>query len=104
MCVYSDTDGWQNKQFLGRGEFALTFGDYDVKITVPSDHLVASTGELQNPDDVLTSEQKERMEKAKKERNQPVIIATQSEAEKREQKRSNKKSTNTKSSIQTISR
>jgi len=53
MCVYDDINGWQNKQFLGRGEFALVFGDYDVEITVPSDHLVASTGTLQNPNDVL---------------------------------------------------
>ena len=50
MCAYDDTEGWQNKQFLGRGEFALEFGDYTVRITVPSDHIVASTGELQNPE------------------------------------------------------
>ena len=57
MAVYSDYQGWQNKQFLARGEFALTFGDFDVEITVPSDHILSATGELQNPDEVLTKEQ-----------------------------------------------
>merc|ERR1712224_168391 len=46
MCVYNDTEGWQNKQFLGNGEFTLPFGDYDVSISVPTDHIVAATGEL----------------------------------------------------------
>jgi hypothetical protein len=83
MCVYSDVEGWQNKQFLGRGEFALPFGDYQVSITVPSDHLVAGTGELQNSQSILTPEQKKRMELAKS-ANSPVIIATQAEAIERE--------------------
>ncbi len=87
MAVYNEVEGWQNKQFLGRGEFALAFGDYSVKITVPSDHIVASTGVLQNPDDVLTAEQKERYDKAQKERTNPVMIVTQEEAEKAEQSR-----------------
>ncbi len=90
MCVYNETEGWQNKQFLGRGEFALTFGDYDFKIKVPSDHLVSATGTLQNPNDVLTQEQKDRLAKARDEREQPIIIATQEEAEKREKKKSTK--------------
>jgi hypothetical protein len=84
MAVYIDNEGWQNKQFLGRGEFTLTFGDYDVKITVPADHLVASTGTLQNPGDVLTKQQRNRLEEAGKEFVQPVIIATQDEAVERE--------------------
>lgn len=54
MCVYDDYEGWQNKQFLGRGEFALPFGDYKVRITVPSDHIIGATGTLQNPSDVLS--------------------------------------------------
>jgi len=83
MCAYNDVEGWQNKQFLGRGEFALVFGDYDVKLTVPSDHLVASTGDLQNPNDVLTKEQIKRLAKAEKETVQPVIIASKEEADKR---------------------
>ncbi len=93
MCVYDDINGWQNKQFLGRGEFALVFGDYDVSITVPSDHLVASTGLLQNEDDVLTSEQKKRLDKAKKETINPVMIATYDEAEKRIKKKAKDKKT-----------
>ena len=48
MCVYNEVEGWQNKQFLGRGEFTLPFGDYKVNITVPDDHVVGSTGTLQN--------------------------------------------------------
>jgi hypothetical protein len=80
MCVYNDVEGWQNKQFLGKGEFTLPFGDYDVSITVPSDHIVAGTGELQNGASVMTAEQKQRMDKAKSS-NTPVLIATQAEAE-----------------------
>lgn len=83
MCVYSDVEGWQNKQFLGRGEFALPFGDYEVSITVPSDHIVGATGELQNGSSVLTADQKERLKKAATS-DKPVIIATQAEAEDRE--------------------
>jgi hypothetical protein len=93
MAVYIDNEGWQNKQFLGRGEFALTFGDYSVKITVPADHLVASTGTLQNPDDVLTKKQRNRLEEANKEFVQPVIIATQEEAVEREKTKVTKEKT-----------
>ncbi len=75
MAVYNDFEGWQNKQFLGRGEFALPFGDYEVNITVPEDHIVASTGELQNADEILTEEQKERWEKSKT-ADKPVLIVT----------------------------
>ncbi|WP_300666630.1 M1 family metallopeptidase [Fluviicola sp.] len=80
MCVYNDVEGWQNKQFLGKGEFTLPFGDYDVSITVPSDHIVAGTGELQNGAAVMTAEQRQRMDKAKTS-NTPVLIVTQPEAE-----------------------
>jgi hypothetical protein len=83
MAVYNDFEGWQNKQFLGRGEFALPFGDYEVNITVPEDHIVASTGELQNADEILTEEQKERWEKSKT-ADKPVLIVTKKEAEKAE--------------------
>ncbi len=93
MCVYNEVEGWQNKQFLGRGEFALAFGDYDVEITVPADHLVAATGELQNERDVLNAEQRNRLSKARNETKDPVIIATQEEAEEREGKRSDKTKT-----------
>lgn len=64
MCVYSDFQGWQNKQFTGRGEFALAFGDYTVKMTVPADHIICSTGECQNYAQVLTPTQMARWAKA----------------------------------------
>jgi hypothetical protein len=84
MAVYSDFEGWQNKQFAGRGEFALVFGDYKVAITVPADHMVGATGVLQNPEEVLSATEMERWELAKKTFDAPVIIRTQSEAEKLE--------------------
>lgn len=87
MCVYNDMNGWQNKQFLGRGEFSLSFGDYDVRITVPGDHLVASTGVLHNPNEVLTIDQRDRLEKARRSFNEPVIIASEHEARKRERQK-----------------
>tara|TARA_R110001599_G_scaffold90711_2_gene238691 strand:+ start:3095 stop:5437 length:2343 start_codon:yes stop_codon:yes gene_type:complete len=80
MAVYSDFQGWNNKQFTGRGEFALTFGDFDVKMTVPNDHVVGSTGVLQNPNTVLTAEQRKRWEQAKKSEVEPVEIVTLAEA------------------------
>jgi hypothetical protein len=93
MCVYDDYEGWQNKQFLGQGEFALPFGDYKVKITVPADHVVGATGWLKNPDQVLTKAQLERFEKAKKSYDKPVIIATQEEAVQREKTKLKEKKT-----------
>ena len=87
MAVYSDEDGWQNKQFLGRGEFTLPFGDYNVELTVPSDHLIASTGTLQNAKDVLTKKQFDRWEQAQKSYDELVIVATQEEAVAREAKK-----------------
>ena len=89
LCVYSDNEGWQNKQFLGSGEFTLCFGNYRVAITVPSDHIVASTGELTNPKSVLTYEQRKRFDLAKKTYDQPVMIVTEEEA--REAEKSNEK-------------
>jgi hypothetical protein len=79
MVVYSDYEGWHNKEFLGRGEFTLEFGDYEVEMTVPSDHIVASTGTLQNPDAVLTAAQRQRLETAKS-ADAPVFIVTPAEA------------------------
>jgi hypothetical protein len=79
MAAYYDAAGWQNKQYLGDGEFTLEFGDYDVALTVPADHIVASTGELQNPGDVLSAAQRERLARART-ANKPVIIVTQAEA------------------------
>lgn len=79
MCVYDDVTGWQNKQFTGRGEFALTFGNYVVKMTVPSDYVVGSTGECLNYSTLLTDTQLARWEQAKSSE-RPVEIITLDEA------------------------
>ena len=88
MAVYNEVEGWQNKQFLGRGEFTLPFGDYKVNITVPADHIVSATGELKNASSVLTKTQIKRWEKAKKNYKEPVIIVTQEEATENEKEKS----------------
>lgn len=82
-CAYTDVNGWQHKQFLGRGEFTLDFGNYEVNITVPDDHVVASTGVLQNPEEVLTAKQIQRLESAK-EADEPEFIITPEEAKENE--------------------
>jgi hypothetical protein len=87
MAVYNDVEGWQNKQFLGRGEFTLEFGDYEVEITVPGDHLVAATGKLMNPVEVLSKKEIYRYEDALKSYDQPVLIVTPEEALKKEKTR-----------------
>ncbi len=92
LCVYDDVDGWQNKQFLGSGEFALEFGDYKVSITVPADHIVGSTGVLKNASQVLSKEQQNRLSKAAS-ADSPILIITQEEATKAESSKSDKKKT-----------
>jgi hypothetical protein len=84
MAVYSDYDGWQNKQFLGGGEFTLNFGDYEVDITLPSDYVVAATGLIQNQKETLTNKQIDQLEKAKTSFDKPVFIITEEEAIKNE--------------------
>ncbi|MBK9283369.1 MAG: M1 family metallopeptidase [Sphingobacteriaceae bacterium] len=86
MCVYSDFQGWQNKQFLGRGEFALAFGNFKVKMTVPSDHLVCSTGECQNYQQVLTAAQYKRWVQAQT-ATEPVEIGLLEDAKAAEKKK-----------------
>lgn len=93
MVVYNDNEGWQHKQFLGMGEFTLNFGDYKVAITVPEDHIVASTGELQNAREVLTAEQRKRFDRSKNVFDEPVMIVTEDEA--RENEKSKAKGTKT---------
>ncbi|MFP4291727.1 MAG: M1 family metallopeptidase [Cyclobacteriaceae bacterium] len=93
MVKYDDVSGWQNKQFLGQGEFTLSFGDYQVAITVPDDHIVAATGELQNPKDVLTAAQMQRLEEAGKEFEKPVFIVTEEEARENEKTKTSGKKT-----------
>ncbi|WP_194765771.1 M1 family metallopeptidase [Tamlana sp. I1] len=84
MAVYSDVEGWQNSQFWGRDEFALPFGDYEVNITVPADHILDGTGVLTNRKEVYSKDMMQRYEAAKKSFDKPVIIANQAEAEVRE--------------------
>ncbi len=79
LHAYTDYEGWTNKEFLGRGEFTLEFGDYTVDITVPDDHIVSSTGVLQNPGDVLTRAQRQRLDEARSAES-PVFIVTPEEA------------------------
>jgi hypothetical protein len=92
MAAYTDNTGWQHKQFLGRGEFTLEFGSFLVKITAPADHVVAATGELQNPEKVLTETQQKRLEQAKT-AEKPMFIITPEEAKKNEASRSKEKKT-----------
>ena len=80
MAVYSDVEGWQNHQFWGSGEFALPFGDYEVNITVPSDHVLDATGVLVNRKEVFSKEMLKRYEEAKKSFEEPVMIVSQEEA------------------------
>ena len=93
LAVYDNVEGWQNSQFWGRSEFALEFGDYDVKLTVPADHIVDATGDLQNEKDVLTKEQRKRWSKARKSYKNPVFIVTQEEAEANEKEGTTKTKT-----------
>lgn len=79
LAAYTDYTGWQNKQFLGRGEFTLEFGDYTVDLTVPADHIVSATGVLQNPREVLTAAQRRRLANAPTDK--PIYIVTPEEAE-----------------------
>jgi len=92
MCVYSDFHGWQNHQFTGRGEFALVFGNYKVKMNVPADHVVGGTGECKNYEQVLSSEQLARYRKAENS-NEPVEIVTLDEAKKAEKNHSKQRKT-----------
>jgi hypothetical protein len=80
MAVYSDVEGWQNHQFWGSGEFALPFGNYDVSITVPEDHILDATGVLLNRKQVFSKEMMKRYEEAQKSYDKPVLIVTQEEA------------------------
>ena len=80
MAAYTDVDGWQNKPFLGRGEFTLEFGDYEIRITVPDTYVVASSGILRNPSQVLTREQRLRLNQART-AEKPVMVITKEEAD-----------------------
>ena len=92
LCVYSDFQGWQNHQFTSRGEFALTFGNFKVQMTVPADHVIGATGECQNYQQVLTPAQFARWQKAQNSK-EPVEIVTLDEAKAREKAKSTQKKT-----------
>ncbi len=93
MCVYSDVTGWQHKQFLGAGEFTLSFGNYEVRLTVPADHIVGATGTLQNAAQVLTPLQQDRWKKAQNAFDNPIMIVTEGEAREIEKTKSKEKKT-----------
>lgn len=93
MAVYNDVEGWQTRQFWGDAEWALPFGNYEVNITVPADHVLEATGDLQNRNQVYSKKMMRRFEEAKASYDQPVIIVTQEEAEEAEKGFSNKTKT-----------
>jgi len=93
LCVYNNVEGWQNMQFWGRSEFSLEFGDYEVSITLPADHILGATGILKNENEVLSKTQQKRLAKARNTFDNPVLIVTQEEASKAEQNKSKKTKT-----------
>ena len=93
MAVYNDVEGWQNSQFWGRDEFALPFGNFEVNITVPADHILDATGKLMNRKEVFSKEMMKRYNKAQKSYDEPVVIVTQEEAEAAEKEFSEQKKT-----------
>jgi hypothetical protein len=92
LCVYSDFQGWQNNQFTSRGEFALTFGNFKVAMTVPADHIIGATGECQNYQQVLTPAQYARWQQAQTVK-EPIEIVNLAEAKASEVKKSKAKKT-----------
>ena len=79
MAVYDDVHGWNTLPYIGAGEFYLEYGDFDVRLTVPSGFIVASTGTLENPDEVLTAAERDRLARARAD-SQPVQVVTEPEA------------------------
>ena len=92
LAAYTDYEAWTNKEFIGRGEFTLEFGNYEVDITVPADHIVSSTGKLQNADDVLTKTQRNRLKEAE-DADRIVFVVTAEEALENEKAGTNKHKT-----------
>jgi len=92
LCVYSDFQGWQNHQFTGRGEFALTFGNFKVQMTVPADHVIGATGECQNYQQVLSPAQFARWQTAQNVK-EPIEIVTLNEAKAAEKNKKSQKKT-----------
>jgi hypothetical protein len=92
LHAYTDYEAWTNKEFIGRCEFTLEFGNYDVEMTVPADHIVSSTGDLVNPKDVLTKKQIKRLKEAETSK-RPVFVVTAKEALENEKKGTDKEKT-----------
>ncbi len=65
MAVYDDVEGWNNLPYLGAGEFYLDYGDVDYSVTLPADMIVVGSGELTNPNDVLTATERSRLARAR---------------------------------------
>jgi hypothetical protein len=82
-AAYTDYRGWHVEPFIEQGEMTTEFGDYRVEITVPANYVVASTGMLDNPTEVLTETERQRLSSARRGYNAPVQIVTESEAEAR---------------------
>ena len=78
MCVYDDVRGWNTLPYVGAGEFYLEYGDYDIAITAPANHIVVCSGELQNTAEVYTTEQQKRWATAKNS-DKTVLIRTAEE-------------------------
>jgi hypothetical protein len=93
LCVYSDFLGWQNHQFTGRGEFALTFGNFKVQMTVPADHVIGATGECQNYQQVLNPTQYSRWQRSRAGKEEVTEIVTLDEAKAAEKQKSPGKKT-----------
>jgi hypothetical protein len=93
LCVYDDVTGWQHKQYYSQGEFALCFGNFKLAITVPADHVLGATGELQNAIQVLTPTQLKRLEQAKQSPDKLIVIETQAEREMAEKTKNTGKKT-----------
>ena len=92
LCVYSDFQGWQNHQFTGRGEFALTFGNFKVQMTVPADHVVMATGQCLNYPAVLSAAQLSRWNQAQTSK-EPLEVVTLADAKAAEVNKSSKTET-----------
>lgn len=75
MCKYDDVDGWNTLPYLGQGEFYLDFGDFDYYVTAPADMIVLGSGDLQNPNDVLSADQIKRLDAASRSDKTVMIIA-----------------------------
>lgn len=88
MAVYDDYEGWQHKQFLGGGEFTLPFGNFDVTIDLPADHIMMATGSLQNPRKVLSDKQYSKYQAARKSFDKSVFIVNEEEARENEKSKS----------------